>query len=158
MTTNNPGKPEILELIHSEHEEVRALFEQFQDSQSASESEDQARSIAEQLFGDLKLHSELEEKIVYPSLKEQDVKLFYEAGAEHHVADLLMEEMREMPVSAPEYAARMTVMQTSVEHHIQEEESEIFELLGQLSPDDLERMAQEWKQQKQQAMQEQVAH
>ena len=70
------NNPEILQLIHQEHEEVQGLFEQFYKSISAKNGGKKARAISEQIFDDLKLHTELEKKIVYPSLKKQDAKLF----------------------------------------------------------------------------------
>lgn len=151
MTTRS-NSPEILELIRSDHEKVQELFQQFQESREASRDGDKTQSISQQIFNELKLHTDLEEKIVYPPLKEQDEEMFYEAGEEHHVADLLISEMQKMNVSAPDYAAKMTVMQESVKHHIQEEESEIFNLISQLPDETLNQMAQEWKQQKQQAV------
>jgi hemerythrin-like domain-containing protein len=143
--------PEILQLLHQEHEEVQGLFEQFHKSMSAKNGEKKADAISKQIFDDLKLHTELEEKIVYPSLKEQDAKLFYEAGEEHHVVDLLIEELQQMKVSVPKYAGKMTVMEESVKHHIQEEENEMFKLISQLPDETLGKMAEEWKRQKQQA-------
>ena len=143
--------PEILQLLHQEHEEVQGLFEQFHKSMSAKNGEKKADAISKQIFDDLKLHTEMEEKIVYPSLKEQDAKLFYEAGEEHHVVDLLIEELQQMKVSVPEYAGKMTVMEESVKHHIQEEENEMFKLISQLPDETLGKMAEEWKRQKQQA-------
>jgi hemerythrin-like domain-containing protein len=143
--------PEILQLLHQEHEEVQGLFEQFHKSMSAKNGEKKADAISKQIFDDLKLHTELEEKIVYPSLKEQDAKLFYEAGEEHHVVDLLIAELQQMKVSVPEYAGKMTVMEESVKHHIKEEEEEMFKLISQLPDDTLGEMAEEWKRQKQHA-------
>jgi hemerythrin-like domain-containing protein len=145
------NNPEILQLIHQDHEEVQGLFEQFQKSVSAKNGEKKADAISKQICDDLKLHTELEEKIVYPSLKEQDAKIFYEAGEEHHVVDLLIAELQQLKVSAPEYAAKMSVMEESVKHHIQEEESQMFKLITQLPDDTLDKMAEEWKRQKQHA-------
>jgi hemerythrin-like domain-containing protein len=118
---------------------------------SAKSGEKKADGLVKQICDDLKLHTELEEKIVYPSLKEQDEKIFYEAGEEHHVVDLLIEELQQLKVSAPEYAAKMAVMEESVKHHIQEEESQMFKLITQLPDDTLDKMAEEWKSQKQHA-------
>jgi hemerythrin-like domain-containing protein len=145
------NNPEILQLIHQDHEEVQGLFEQFQKSVSAKNGEKKADAISKQICDDLKLHTELEEKIVYPSLKEQDAKIFYEAGEEHHVVDLLIAELQQLKVSAPEYAAKMAVMEENVKHHIQEEESQMFKLITQLPDDTLDKMAEEWKRQKQHA-------
>jgi hemerythrin-like domain-containing protein len=145
------NNPEILQLIRQDHEEVQGLFEQFQKSVSAKNGEKKADAISKQICDDLKLHTELEEKIVYPSLKEQDAKIFYEAGEEHHVVDLLIAELQQLKVSAPEYTAKMSVMEESVKHHIQEEESQMFKLITQLPDDTLDKMAEEWKRQKQHA-------
>jgi hemerythrin-like domain-containing protein len=149
--SSKSNTPEILQLIHQEHEEVQGLFEQFHKSMSAKTGEKKADALFKQIFDDLKLHTELEEKIVYPSLKEQDEKIFYEAGEEHHVVDLLIEELQQLKVSVPEYAAKMTVMEESVKHHIQEEESEMFKLISQLPDETLRDMAEAWKSQRQQA-------
>lgn len=150
--TSQSNSPEILQLIHSDHQEVQALFQQFQESRSDGASEEKAQSISQQVFSDLKLHTDLEEKLVYPTLREKDPKIFYEAGEEHHVVDLLIRELQQMNVSAPEYTAKMTVMEESVKQHIQEEESEVFNLISQLPDDTLRKMAEEWKQQKQEAL------
>jgi hemerythrin-like domain-containing protein len=145
------NNPEILQLLHQEHEEVQGLFEQFQKSVSAKNGEKKAETLSKQILEDLKLHTELEEKIVYPNLKEQDEKIFYEAGEEHHVVDLLIAELQQLKVSAPEYAAKMAVMEENVKHHIQEEESQMFKLISQLPDDTLGEMAEAWKSQKQRA-------
>jgi hemerythrin-like domain-containing protein len=143
--------PEILQLIQQDHEEVQGLFEQFHKSVSAKDGEEKADTISKQILDNLKLHTELEEKIVYPSLKDQDPKIFYESREEHHVVDLLIEELQQLKVNNPAYAAKMAVMEESVKHHIQEEESQMFKLISQLPDDTLEELAEVWKMQKQHA-------
>jgi hemerythrin-like domain-containing protein len=143
--------PEILQLLHQEHEEVQGLFEKFHKSMSAKNGEKKADALSKQIFDDLKLHTELEEKIVYPSLKDQDPKIFYESREEHHVVDLLIEELQQLKVSDPAYAAKMAVMEESVKHHIQEEESQMFKLISQLSDETLDELTEVWKMQKQRA-------
>jgi hemerythrin-like domain-containing protein len=145
------NNPEILQLLHQEHEEVQELFEQFRKSMSAKNGEKKAETLSRQILDDLKLHTELEEKIVYPNLKKQDPQIFYESGEEHHVVNLLIAELQQLKVSAPEYAAKMTVMEENVKHHIQEEESQMFKLISQLPHDTLGEMAEEWKKQKRRA-------
>jgi hemerythrin superfamily protein len=149
MPTSNT--PEILQLIQQDHEEVQGLFEQFHKSVSAKDGEEKADPISKQILDNLKLHTELEEKIVYPSLKDQDPKIFYESREEHHVVDLLIGELQQLKVSDPAYAAKMAVMEESVKHHIQEEESQMFKLISQLPEDTLDELAEVWKMQKQRA-------
>src|SRR5688572_8896277 len=81
----------------------------------------------------------------------QDPKIFYESREEHHVVDLLIEELQQLKVNNPAYAAKMAVMEESVKHHIQEEESQMFKLISQLPDDTLEELAKVWKMQKQHA-------
>jgi hypothetical protein len=149
MPTSNI--PEILQLIQQDHEEVQGLFEQFHKSVSAKDGEEKADPISKQILDNLKLHTELEEKIVYPSLKDQDPKIFYESREEHHVVDLLIAELQQLKVSNPAYAAKMAVMEESVKHHTQEEESQMFKLISQLPEDTLDELAEVWKMQKQRA-------
>jgi hypothetical protein len=127
-------------LIKQDHEEVQGLFEQFHKSVSAKDGEEKADPISKQILDNLKLHTELEEKIVYPSLKDQDPKIFYESREEHHVVDLLIAELQQLKVSDPAYAAKMTV-----------EETEMFKLISQLPEDTLDELAEVWKMQKQRA-------
>jgi hemerythrin-like domain-containing protein len=146
MPTSNT--PEILQLIQQDHEEVQGLFEQFHKSVSAKDGEEKADPISKQILDNLKLHTELEEKIVYPSLKDQYPKIFYESREEHHVVDLLIEELQQLKVNNPAYVAKMAVMEESVKHHIQEEENQMFKLISQLPEDTLDELAEVWKLQK----------
>ena len=84
-------------------------------------------------------------------MKDQDPKIFYESREEHHVVDLLIEELQQLKVSDPAYAAKMAVMEESGKHHIQEEENEMFKLINQLPEDTLDELAEVWKKQKQRA-------
>jgi hemerythrin-like domain-containing protein len=59
--------------------------------------------------------------------------------------------LQQLKVSAPEYAAKMAVMEENVKHHIQEEESQMFKLISQLPDDTLGGVAEVWKSQKQRA-------
>jgi hemerythrin superfamily protein len=76
----------------------------------------------------LQAHEAIEEEILYPALKEfaktKDIAL--EAYEEHHVVDLILGELEATPVDDEEWAAKFTVMKENLEHHIEEEEGEMF--------------------------------
>ena len=78
--------------------------------------------------GELTLHEIVEEEIFYPELKAhpkaKDIVL--EAYEEHHVVDLLMGELEALDVSDETWGAKATVMKENIEHHIEEEEGEMF--------------------------------
>jgi hemerythrin-like domain-containing protein len=137
--------PGVLALIKKDHDEVKELFESFE--QEAESDLEGSAEIAKKIISELIQHTELEEQIVYPGLKKQDADTYYEATEEHHVADLLMEEIKRMRPDDV-YKAKMVVLAENVRHHIKEEETEAFPLLKKLGNDRLEEMGRQWEQAK----------
>ena len=78
--------------------------------------------------GELTVHEIIEEEIFYPELKAhpkaKDIVL--EGFEEHHVVDLLMSELEALPVEDETWGAKALVMKENIEHHIEEEEGEMF--------------------------------
>src|SRR6185312_16771399 len=78
---------------------------------------------------ELTVHEIIEEEIFYPALKDhpkaKDIVL--EAYEEHHVVDTVMAELQELPVDDETWGAKAKVMQENVEHHMEEEEGEMFQ-------------------------------
>ena len=72
--------------------------------------------------------SRIEEEIFYPALKEhpnaKDIVL--EGYQEHHVVDLLVNELEEMVENDERWGAKFKVLKENIEHHIEEEEGEMF--------------------------------
>jgi len=89
------------------------------------------------LKADLEVHEAIEEEIFYPALKEhpktKDIAL--EGYEEHHVVDMVMGEMLDLPVSDETWTAKFTVMKENLEHHIEEEEDEMFKQARQVFDD-----------------------
>jgi len=86
----------------------------------------------------LTVHETIEEEIFYPALLERakthDITL--EGYEEHHVVDLLMGELEELDVADETWGAKASVMKENVEHHIEEEEGEMFQKTRQVFDDD----------------------
>jgi hemerythrin HHE cation binding domain-containing protein len=84
--------------------------------------------------GELTVHEIIEEEIFYPELrahpKAKDIVL--EGYQEHHVVDLLMGELERLDVSDDTWGAKAKVMKENVEHHIEEEEGEMFKAARQV--------------------------
>jgi hemerythrin superfamily protein len=119
---------DAIELLTSDHDEVRAMFEQFRSAKEAENTE-QMRSLQKQIFEELDTHTRIEEDIFYPAVRALDVEdlteTVTEGVQEHHVVKVLMREIRD--VSDQEiFEAKMTVLMENVEHHAEEEESEMF--------------------------------
>ena len=115
-----------LTLLEDDHRTMRRLLDELE---STTERGVKTR---EQLFstikGELTIHETIEEEIFYPALKRhpkaKDIVL--EGYEEHHVVDLLMGELEALDVSDEIWGAKATVMKENIEHHIEEEEGEMF--------------------------------
>ena len=119
---------DAIQLLKADHDEVRALFEQFRQAEEA-EDMDRMKEIQKQIFSELETHTRIEEEIFYPAVREADEEELGDTVAEgvqeHHVVKVLMREIES--VSGEEtYTAKMKVLMENVEHHADEEESEMF--------------------------------
>ena len=102
-----------------------------------------------ELFGRLKdglvLHEEIEEQIVYPALKEHSEarEIVLEGYEEHHVVDVIVAEMESVDVTDEVWTAKFSVMKENLEHHIEEEEGEMFPQAEQLlTPGELDALGE----------------
>ena len=113
-------------MLEDDHKKMRGLLDQLE---STTERGVKTR---EELFatikGELTLHETIEEEIFYPALKShpkaEDIVL--EGYEEHHVVDLVMAELEDLPVDDESWGAKAKVMKENVEHHMEEEEGEMF--------------------------------
>jgi len=151
---------DAIELLTTDHHEVRSLFERFR---SAQEAEDTARmsELAATIFEELEVHTTIEEEIFYPALRGRDDELdetVDESLEEHHVVDVLMNEMRDLEAGADEWVAKMTVLMENVEHHADEEEQEMFpDAREQLDEERLRALGEELEARKQTAKAERAS-
>ena len=119
---------DAIQLLTADHNEVRGLFEQFRQAEEA-EDMDRMKEVQKQIFAELETHTRIEEDIFYPAVREADEEELGDTVAEgvqeHHVVKVLMREIED--VSGEEtYIAKMKVLMENVEHHADEEESEMF--------------------------------
>jgi hemerythrin superfamily protein len=129
-------------LLKQDHDKVKGLFEQFEQA----DSDDQKRLLTTQIIKELQVHTSIEEDVFYPAVRkadEQTEELVREGLEEHHVADALMREIQALDVSDPQHEAKMTVLKENVEHHVEEEEGEMFPgLQRKLGTDKLEELGE----------------
>ena len=113
-------------MLKADHDKVKELLTELE---STTERGVKRRT---ELFTTIKeeltVHEVIEEEIFYPALKAhpkaKDIVL--EAYEEHHVVDVLMGELSALDVSDETWGAKALVMKENIEHHIQEEEGEMF--------------------------------
>jgi hemerythrin superfamily protein len=121
-TTANDG----LEMLIADHKEVKALFEQFDGLSDRSKAN--KKKIADQICLELTVHAEIEEQIFYPAVRGpiKDDDLMDEALVEHTSAKELIAQIREMDPGDDLYDAKVKVLSEQIDHHVEEEEGEMF--------------------------------
>src|SRR5262249_44618971 len=94
----------------------------------------------------LTLHTKIEEEIFYPALREVPSKkaeeMVLEAYEEHHVVKLVLAELPKVDPEDERFEAKMTVLEELVEHHVEEEEDEMFKLADKMDEDELEALGE----------------
>jgi hemerythrin superfamily protein len=144
--------PNAIEMLKDDHEKVKALFEQYE--AAGQRAHQKKKSIAEEVFAELAVHTTLEEELFYPAMKrktDQDGKdLVAEAVEEHHVVTTLLEELKGLDSTDERYDAKFTVLMENVEHHIEEEEGEMSPEAEEVLGDRLERLGTQMQERNQQ--------
>ena len=144
--------PNAVEMLKHDHEKVKALFQQYEAAGHRAHRKKQG--LAEEVFAELVVHTTLEEELFYPAMKrqtDQDGKdLVVEAVEEHHVVTTLMDELKGLDPTDERYDAKFKVLMENVEHHIEEEEGEMFPEAEEVLGERLERIGQQMHQRKEQ--------
>jgi len=126
---------DVFELLEADHEKVKSLFAKLADTTDGGA---RRQSLFKELATELALHTKAEETLVYPRLKELDeLRDMVEEGiAEHQQAEQLLAELADMSKDDRQWLAKCKELQQAVEHHVQEEEDEIFPEARELIAED----------------------
>ena len=119
---------DAITLLKHDHDKLKKLLTELE---STTERGVKTRSeLFATIKGELMVHETIEEEIFYPELKAhpkaKDIVL--EGFEEHHVVDVLMGELESLDVSDETWGAKALVMKENIEHHIEEEEGEMFKI------------------------------
>jgi hemerythrin superfamily protein len=120
------SQQDAISLLVSDHKEVKTLFKQFEDLSDRSKVS--KKKIADQICAALILHTRIEEQIFYPAVREaiKDDDLMDEAVVEHASAKDLISQIQEMDPGDDLYDAKVKVLSEQIDHHVEEEEKEMF--------------------------------
>jgi hypothetical protein len=120
------GHPEAIALLERDHRRLEDLLKKGEDATARGVRE--RTELLDTITAELNAHELIEEEILYPALKPhaaaRDIVL--EGYQEHHVADLLVKELHALPPSDERWDAKFKVLKENIEHHIEEEEGEMF--------------------------------
>ena len=113
-------------LLKADHRKVEELFKKLEDT---TERAVKTRTeLFEKLNQELTVHALAEEAVLYPADKEikETRELGFEAVEEHHVVKILLAELAALSPDTEEWTAKLSVLKENVQHHVKEEEGELF--------------------------------
>jgi len=115
---------DALELLKQDHRKVGELFKEVE----ATEDIEEHRQLFEQIRTELETHTHIEETVIYPAFEENDElkDLTLEAYEEHKQMKTLIREIAALSDGSERFDAKLTVLGENVEHHVNEEETELF--------------------------------
>jgi len=128
--------------LKADHQKVATLFSQAENAQT----DKQKQQLFEQIRTELETHTEIEETVLYPALQEYEELEEYvrEAFEEHRQVKTLLQEIGRLTDGSEKFDAKLKVMKENVEHHVEEEENDLFPKAQQiLSQDELAELEQE---------------
>ena len=114
-----------IDLLERQHRDVEDLFEELDEAGEGARKtrERLCREISDQLA----IHAEIEERLFYPESKQPDAdELIRRSVGEHLSVKRLLAEIMEGGLEDPHFAARMKVVEEQLNHHVGEEEKELF--------------------------------
>jgi iron-sulfur cluster repair protein YtfE (RIC family) len=134
------------DLLKKQHRQVEKLFKEVE----KTEDPKQRRKLMEQIAADLKMHTQIEEEIFYPAVREVGTakaeEMIDEAFEEHHVVDLLLQELAAACPGGRGWAAKVRVLEEMLRLHVKQEELDLFPLAqAHLDADALALMAREFR-------------
>lgn len=118
-----------IDMLIEDHERVKELLGRM--TESTERAVKTRAELLEKLEIEVTIHTRLEEEILYPAYKEaggkEQLKMYYEAKEEHRAVDsLVLPDLKATDPGSVEFSGRVKVCKELLEHHIEEEESEMF--------------------------------
>jgi hemerythrin superfamily protein len=133
---NTNGSIDAVALLTQQHREVEEMFERFE--KMTDRAKVSKKKLADEICNALIMHTTIEEEIFYPATREasEDTEdMVDEAVVEHASAKDLIAQIMEMDPGDDLYDAKVKVLSELVEHHVEEEEKEMFPKTKQLKLD-----------------------
>ena len=134
-------------LLKTDHQKVAELFDQLESANGKAKLQ-----VFAQIKTELELHTHIEETIFYPALEDpkQTHDLVLEAYEEHDIVKNLLAELSRAKSADDEWEAQAKVLRENVEHHVEEEENELFKKTrAALSQEEIETLGEQMENEKQ---------
>jgi hemerythrin-like domain-containing protein len=131
--------PNAITMLKSDHATVKRLLREL--DETSERATKQREQLVLQLESEIKMHAQVEEEVFYPAFKAatektDQVDLFYEAAEEHHIVDMVLPALKAANPKSKEFGAKAKVLKDLIEHHIKEEEQQMFAVARQVFDED----------------------
>lgn len=148
------SKHDAIKLLTADHDKVKKMFKEFEKLCKKNDGAGK-EELVDQICKELTVHAQLEEEIFYPAARDgiNDDDLMNEALVEHASAKDLIGQIQSMGASDPMYDATVRVLGEYINHHVEEEQNEMFSKV-QKSKMDLEEIGAEIAERKEVLMKE----
>ena len=119
---------DAIALLTADHKSVKAMFQAFEKIKDRKDSQDEKTELVQRICAELTVHATIEEEIFYPAVREaiDDEDLMNEAEVEHASAKDLIAQLESDSPNDERYDAKVTVLGEMIDHHVNEEENEMF--------------------------------
>ncbi len=128
--SRKPAAPDAIKLLTADHAEVKKLFKDYDKLAEDGAEAAERQPLAELICTLLTVHASIEEDIFYPAAREvleaEELDLVDEADVEHASAKDLIAQIRAASPDDDHYDARVKVLGEYIDHHVKEEQSELF--------------------------------
>ncbi len=141
----------IYQALKEDHQEAKTLFAKLKGTTNRALKTRQ--TLFQKLKCALEAHSKAEEKVFYTALRKQNVAIedLNHAKEEHEKAEKKLKELHKMEKGCDEWLSQLLDLKKSVEHHIKEEEADIFdEAKDVISKDEAQSLGEDFEKQKKQ--------
>jgi hemerythrin-like domain-containing protein len=118
-------------LLKADHKEVIELFKEVEGLSDRAHA--QLQKLGDEICQGLKVHAEIEEKVFYPAIQErtrrghkEEKDLVLESYEEHAAAKKVIADIEAVDSTDESYKPKIKALSELIEHHVKEEESELF--------------------------------
>lgn len=125
-----------IKFLESQHREVEALFTEMENL--GGKAYRAKEKVMEMIAEKLTLHTQLEEKFMYPAAKKINKDLVLESFEEHDAVKDLLRKLKRTAASDDNFDSRVKFLKELVEHHVKEEESDLFpQINSEMPPEEI---------------------
>ena len=127
-TKSAPDAKDAIAILTEDHKKVKKMFTDFDKLMNAEDKGEEKGVLVDRICEELTVHTQIEEEIFYPALRAaiDDDDLMDEADVEHAGAKELIAQLEEMEPGDDHYDAKVHVLGENIDHHVKEEQDEMF--------------------------------